>query len=958
MNVKTIVPGLRALPVLILATAAPGAFARESIEEVVISGTRIARDEGTYVGPMTVVEADIIQSDPNYSLADSLSKMPAIGNNGTSRKNSNGGRGANFTDVHQLEPERTLTLYNGHRAVSTIRDTLGLGVDMQAFPVNMIDRVEVLADGASSIYGSDAIAGVINIIPVTEFQGIELSFGAGSPQDDGGDHYDAGILFGFTGDRGYFTAGITAVSDGDVDYQDRDWSEIPILGQIDLGGGDVLTLMGSGIPPQGRAFAGTADIIFEPNAATGESFQAYDTFCFSGDLSLDCILQMNHRFNYNDIPTGVSLLSENRNINIGGVGEFNFDNGTTAYINTNLAYREGRLHFTPLPVADAAGRFTDLLQVPYTHPSIPADALAALRAGQSEACNDPDGDPETPPPSAEEIADCLAAPNFQMYWRGLDMGPRTFDYDVQTLGTTLGLKGEMNLFARDLNWDVWLTVGRSELYENTDGQVNVANLQRAVDPAQCAVDPACPKDEAGNPTLNIFGRSPKSEAEISYATFSDQERTDYEMLHLAAIVSGDVADLPAGPLGLAFGVEYRVESGGVDVSGVVELGDSGGNFAEPTDGDYDVAEAYAELSIPLIDDKPGIDDMSLDLSARFSDYSTFGNEFTYKASLSYSPIQQLRFRGTVGTGYRAPNILELYGGTADSFEAVTDPCNAPITDPVVAENCALAGVPPGFVSPASQLKISQGGNEDLDAETSDSFSIGLVWNPEFAPMQIAVDWYDVEIDDAIGTPVAGDVITGCYTSPQLSSPDCARIGRGATGAVVRFDLLNENLATVETSGIDFSANYQLSTGFGEIDFEWLMNYLDEYVETTANGVVSDRTDQVAGLLSDWAAYPEWRSTFSATLLRDMWSVGVTWRYLDEMEVFDAVGVGTLEPEADAINYFDLLGTYNMGAWSLTGGIQNLTDEEPPYVPDTSNNTSGVYDYLGRFYFARATVSWQ
>jgi iron complex outermembrane receptor protein len=413
-------------------------------------------------------------------------------------------------------------------------------------------------------------------------------------------------------------------------------------------------------------------------------------------------------------------------------------------------------------------------------------------------------------------------------------------------------------------------------------------------------------------------------------------------------------------VGVAAGIEYREEKGGVQTSGVVQAGDSGGNFAEPTNGKYDVNEIYAEFAIPLLSGQPLAEELSFDVAGRYSDSDTIGSEFTYQFALGWTPVESPRFRGTYATGFRAPNILELFGGVADTFQSVTDPCTAPVSDPNVQANCTAGGVPPGFVQPAAQLKISAGGNESLEAETSDSYSIGLVWQPEFAPLRVSVDWYDVEVDNAIGNPDPVDVITACYNSPggSLSAPECSRIGRGPAGDVVRFDLLNENLATIETSGIDLDATYTFATGIGQIQVDWLVNWLDEYTETTKTGIVSDRTDLVAGLVSDWAAYPEWRSNLSLSLARDSWRAGVTYRYLDKMEVFDVIGFGTLEPTADAQHYFDLDGSVDLGGWTLGAGVQNVTDEEPPYVPEVSVNTSGIYDFLGRFYYARASVSLQ
>jgi iron complex outermembrane receptor protein len=933
------------------------AFAEDDamLEEVVVTGSRIKRDAGSYTGPMTTLLGETVTQSPNFSLNDALLEMPAIGSQGLSRNNANGGRGSNYSGIHQLNPERTLTLFNGKRTVSNIQSSLSMGVDLQSFPVNMIDRVEVLADGASSIYGSDAVAGVINLIPKTNFEGFEVSIGAGSPSEDGGDHVDAGLLFGITGDRGFFTAAISYVDDGDVDYQDRDFSQIPILGQLDVGGGQILTLMGSGIPPEGRILETGAGVIFKPDASTGLSYQPYDTFCLSNTNgadasgSLGCILNQGHRFNYNDIPTGVSLVNENQAVNFSGIGEYTFDNGMVGYISTILAHREGRLNFTPLPIQGAAGRFTDLIQVPFDHPLLPSDARSLVQGARAANCAAL-GDP------AAEAA-CLANPNFQMSWRGLDAGPRTFDYDSDTIAATIGLRGS---FDNNWEWDVWATVGRSELFEVTKGQVNVGNLQIAVNPDACALVSSCPKDANGDPTLNIFGRSAKTQEEINFITFDDIENTEFDMVHFAAAISGEVGDLGAGPIGLAFGAEYRDESGGVQPSGIVQLGDSGGNFNGPTDGSYDVTEIYGEVSIPLLQDSPGAEELNLDLAVRWSDYSTFGDEATYKAAVSWAPIETLRFRGTYATGYRAPNILELFGGIADTFQSVVDPCTAPIGNVNVQANCTAAGVPVGFVQPAAQLKISAGGNEELDAETSDSFSVGAVWEPDFAQLRVSLDWYDAEIDDAIGTPDPVNVITACYNSPggSLSAPECDRLGRGPAGDIVRFDLLNENVAKIETSGIDLDVAYSMNVGFGDLEVNWMVNYLDEWKQTLVSGFEEDRTGQVAGAVSSWAAYPELRSTVNARLTRDNWFAGLTYRYIDEMEAVDVIGFGTLEPDADAVHYVDLDFGYEVGQWNFFAGVQNVTDEEPPYVTDVSVNTSTVYDFLGRFYFARATYTIQ
>lgn len=455
---------------------------------------------------------------------------------------------------------------NGRRVVSTIRDSTGLAVDLQSFPAVMIERIEILADGALAVYGSDAVAGVVNVMTRKNFEGFELSGGVGQPEADGGEAVNLGALFGVQGSRGRVVIGATFVETENVDYIERDWSQVPVLGQVaGPGPGGRLTLIGSGIPPQGRV--PDAGIIFQPDPVTGASYQTYDTFGLSGlngsagDGSIQSMLDTGHRFNDNDSGgRGVSLISGAEIYNIGVDAEIDLNSTVTAYTILLMQHREGTLNFTPLPVSGAAGRFIDLLQVPFNNSNIPADALAVIQDATLA------GDPE--------------ADSFQMSYRGLDLGNRIFNYDADTIQATFGFRGDLDLGERNWSFDTW---GQSHLTEVTEGQLHVGNLQAAVIPEQCAVLSNCPKRADGSPLFGPFGRSPKTQEEIDFITFDDHDKTEYEMLHVAAtLATSELFELPAGGLGFAAGLEWRDESGSVTPSGVVGQGDSGGNFAEPT----------------------------------------------------------------------------------------------------------------------------------------------------------------------------------------------------------------------------------------------------------------------------------------------------------------------------------------------------------------------------------------
>jgi len=284
-------------------------------------------------------------------------------------------------------------------------------------------------------------------------------------------------------------------------------------------------------------------------------------------------------------------------------------------------------------------------------------------------------------------------------------------------------------------------------------------------------------------------------------------------------------------------VSYRDESGFREVSEITRSGDSGGNFSEPSEGEYDVTEAYLETSITVLEGVEGAEDLTFDLAARFSDYSSFGSEVTYKIGANYSPVSGLSFRGIRSTAFRAPNIIELYGGTSDDYEAVSDPCSNYLedADEVTRANCIAAGVPDNYIQDAGQLRISKGGNPELEAETADTTTVGIVLNP-IENLVFSIDYYNVEVDGAVGEPGSQSVMDRCYGTPGLENSECARLTRNATGTITSFNLLKENLDKKISKGIDFSLSYSYGLGDGELSLTWLGAKLLEYSETTREGV--------------------------------------------------------------------------------------------------------------------------
>ena len=893
-------------------------FAQEGvIEEVVVTGSRIARDSESYVGPMMVLDSDHIALTGSSDLIEVLKDLPSVGLNALARNDSNGGDGFQTVEIHGLSEERTLVLRNGRRMPSSFVSSAGLAVDLRNVPSSMVDRVELLADGASAVYGSDAIAGVVNVILKQNFEGLQFTGKFGDSSEGGGEQNDLGFIVGGNYDRGNVTLAMEYTDRGEVEFFDRDWSEVPILAVLGPG----TELIGSGIPPDGRYSSadGSQDLIFRADPETGASFQNYSTF----DQSLG------HRFNYNG--DGVSLINEDQRLSAMISADYNISDSVRFFAEGAYTQADGSLDFPGLPVSGAHGRFTDMIPVPFTNPFIPADALPLIQAAEAADPNDPD--PLT----------------FQMAWRAQDAGQRMFEYDSDFYQATLGFDGQFN---DAWTFEAFYTHARSETVQRTRNQVNVNKLRIAVDPARCAAEEECPE------VANIFGRGNITADVADFILFTDRDEGIYEMDHYAVNVAGSFGELPAGPIGLSLGAEYREEEGDFIVSGVTQAGDGGGNFAENTRGEYDVTELYIEGQLPLLSDVPGAQELTLEAAARYSDYSTFGDETTYKGSIQWAPIRDLRVRGVVSTAYRAPNIGELFSGKQDSFRQIADPCSgyAASGNATLIANCQADGVPANFVQNAGQLKVSEGGNPDLEAETADTVTAGIVFEPSwFEGFTFTADWYDIEVEDAVDTPNDQQVINTCYNTPGLDNIECSRVDRNAIGQVIRFDLLNENLATVETSGVDITAGYGFEAfdGFVELDFK--ASYLEEYLETAIGGAETNLTGQVAGTINNFAGYPRWRSYSTVSFTKNEWGVSLSHKYIDEMDIFKTFGFDTIE-DVDAVHYFDVSGSYEWDVFRVVVGVDNVTDEEPEFVPEISTNTSRIYDWMGRFYFATVTVS--
>lgn len=392
-------------------------------------------------------------------------------------------------------------------------------------------------------------------------------------------------------------------------------------------------------------------------------------------------------------------------------------------------------------------------------------------------------------------------------------------------------------------------------------------------------------------------------------------------------------------------------------------------------------EIYAEVHAPLLEDRPWVDLLSVDVSVRYSDYNTIGDDTTFGVVAEYAPLEQLRFRGTYNEGFRAPGIDDLFSPPVLSAETYTDPCfqfDAPGVDPVVRANCMADGVDPDNETLASPQGTGFfAGNPDLDKETSETWTLGIVWTPTFVEdLSFTLDYFNIEVDDAIGTFTTDQLVDNCYSSPDFSDPSCAQIlgpeavglfpgtngpRRAADGTIAGQALISQNISTFETSGVDLSADYNFELGPGLIRFHGLATYLDKYKFRASE---LDPTIDLAGhfgadpVTTRIAAFPHWKFYLSADYETDNWSVGTTVRVEGEVDDINP-GPNDLATHVDNIWYQDLRGSYSF--WenvTVSGGIRNVWNQQPPYVTnnDDMNTLPLNYDTIGRFFYGSVTLS--
>ncbi|PSJ39733.1 TonB-dependent receptor domain-containing protein [Allosphingosinicella deserti] len=900
-----------------------GPSAEQSGDAIVVTGSRIRRDPLSQDAPIVFVDSEDIAKTGLNSVNDVLQRLPSSGGGLNGKFNNSGnlgnppdgggvGAGAAEIDLRYLGSRRVLVLIDGIRFVNGASASGVPGsTDLNAIPESAIERIEVLQDGASAIYGSDAIAGVVNIITKKRQAGFLASAQIGTTDHGDGTTQNYQLSWGNKGDGPLqLVVGGNYVKTGGISAGDRDISGFP----PPYATGCDSTC--SSFTPNGRYFVfGQSQTLRSPVIGRPSTPADFRPFVSPGD-------RFNFApFNYLQIP-------------IERYGAFaNLKYEVTPDINFSLRgiwnQRKSKNQAAPLPfgVGVAAGitPVLDATSVDATNPYNPYGVT-------------------------------LDASNTQfIYRRFVEGGPRQFSQDVETTYGVATLDGKFQIGERDWYWDLNGTYGRNKASQRMLGNIDSSKLRQALGPLAACTAPCVP--------FNLFGGAGSiTQQMIDFVTFEQNDSSRQSTWDLTGNLTGSLLDLPGGPLGVALGVEYRDLSGRFDPDPVVAAGFSSDIPAGPTKGSYSVKEAYLEINAPLLSDRPFFQLLELNGAVRFSDYSLSGSTTTLKGGVNWKPIKALRLRASYAEGFRAPSIGELFGTFSRFDQQLDDPCSshpdntAPrrfANDAAVRQNCIAAGVPANgsYEQANSQISVRVGGNQSLTPETSRSWVVGGVLSP-LPRLSIEANYYDIEIHRAIQSFDAEVRVSDCIVDNDPAA--CALTTRAGGGQLTQVAGILENIAAVKTDGIDLNLAYRTGeTGVGRFGVTWnntfLLNY-DVQPSLLSSRVLSrEGTEQG----SPSQGFPKWKAVGILDWDLANHGVSLTGRYISKLKE-----AGGNVMKARFYTDFQLrisAGEDNRFGFAL--GVNNLFDTKAPgcVTCDINNFDPTVYDLPGRYLYARATV---
>ncbi len=948
--------------------------------EIVVTGSLITRQDYKASSPISTLGSAAIASAGQPSLDRAIGQLPQFaGAQGASEVGDAQGTlgfagGQSYGDLRGIGPNRSLVLLDGRRLMASAPDG---SIDLNTIPMALLENVEVITGGASATYGSDAVAGVVNFKLRQNFSGLELNYQhGGTTRGDGATNRASAIFGGSFGDgRGHALLAFEYSDRAAVKGEDRDFfrnirqlARPPegIIGAGNWGGGNPTIAAVNGVL---AGYAGTTPLTGS-GAYTGAigintNGQLFTTGaganCAQNYLGLGTIKGINISPACNVVQVALGQYFDVqvplRKYNVFAKTSYDLTDDVTAYAQFNFMDSTARDTTAP-----GSSKPSVPLIVPLNNPFVTGNAgLQALLASISPATAGP-----------LVLTKLLTA-----------FGNRVETYKYQVWQGLAGVRGKVP--GTELSFDLYASYGRSQFTNILAGDVSRAAVNSILNGT---ANYTGTKGNCVGYAWNPLGNNALSAGCLEFAGRTDHTINTLTQKMIQGTVQGTVLKLPAGDMKFAVGADYRVAQFDYQPDSILQINDSlPYGLITAASGRQKVTEVFGELLVPLLADQRFAKDLSLDLGYRYSKYDTFSGQHTWKADLSWQPVDAVRFRGGYSVAIRAPSLGDLYGPLITQQLAIGvpssagDPCDintvfrTGANGAKVTSLCQAQGVPASLLSSftygSNSVQGQSGSNKSLTPETAHTWSIGTVISPRgggiFSNVNFSVDYYNIGITNAIGTLTITSILPRCFNSDGVSNPNysisnsfCQRITRDpATGIISNASQGLFNFATYKLDGIDFQADWRFgldalgaSSNAGSLQFGSIVSYLHNY---RVSGLLGSPTLNYAGSIGFGdvggnISHPRWKANTALTYRIGGFDGTVRWRYIGPMQHFDRVAnSAATTPGVSAYSYFDIdLGYKINDRFSISAGINNLSDKGPPFVNATPLTTdAATYDVVGR-----------
>ena len=917
----------------------------KTVEKISVTGSRIRRADLESASPVTVINREELELTGLTDVGDFIQSLPSMSGSPIGTTTNNGGNGSVQINLRGLGAVRTLTLVNGKRVVD--------GGDYQAIPATMIERVEILKDGSSAVYGADAVAGVVNIITRKDFEGVDVTYQTADWFDtDGAGQDSLSLIMGKTFDKGNFVFGIERVDQDEAFQSDTPWDFMQNSFYIYPGGCEAQVASPYDGTPEGGCYPIGSSRIPESRL----SFYSQGTFLIGNPATTpnEVGLMIPHDGRtYNYAPVNY-LQTPYKRTNIFAEANYEVTDSIQFKAEFRANQRTSAQQLAPLPFTGGDPMYEGFYDDPATGNTVSFTGVSQdnyyLRRAV-DAYNAANG--------TSLVYEPLVNPRRRMIETN-----RRFEQDITQYQWNAELTGELG---DDMYWEAYIGEGSRTNVSRDFGQFAGSRLFNALGPSADLDgdgNPECYAD-INNPgtliqgcvPLNMFGGGTVDAAGNPTVTTLTQEMIDYVSLDTVdtitqkqrlagANISGVAFDLPGGELGWSVGWAYWRQSLDSILDSAKTIGAVTGNVGASTTGSLVNNSVFGEMYAPLFDN--GEQTLSLTVGVRYDDWDAFDSGTTYQVGVEGTLVEDLKLRATYGTVFRAPTISDLYGGQVDSFPTYTDPC-IPGDGETLPPGCAQVGV-----QLDTQVNAKVGGNPDIQPEEGDTFTAGIVYSPSIGDNDFTfiADYWKVELEDGITSLGVNFILEDCYVNQNAQA--CSLITRNADYSINNIVDAQLNLSKFTAEGVDVEMRWSRDTSLGMFSASMIWTHLLERNQVQFDGAPEN---ELAGLFAG-ASFPEDKANVSLRWVKDDWSVAYLGEYISKLEN-DATFIPSYIQTVDSQFYSDVTVNYAFESVKITAGISNVTDEAPPYIDGGFNATTdpSTYRMFGRGYFLRLNWSY-